>query len=65
MKTGKKDLDEKIFWQNRTIRSGSPWVTVMAIHVGLIYLIWLALFISKWFPYGVLQRTIDWHYNYF
>lgn len=38
---------------------------VMAGHALCIYLLWMTLFISKWFPYGFMAKVREWLYRFF
>ncbi len=39
-------------------------VMVLLLHAIGVFTVWLLLFISKWFPYGVLAEVRDWLYRY-
>jgi hypothetical protein len=40
-------------------------VKLLLLHGLAAWILWCALFISKWFPYGYLLKAREWLYRYF
>lgn len=59
----KKTKFHKTGFENRS--KVNPLLIVILLNCVTVYLIWTVLFLSKWFPYGFMQRIRDCLYKFF